>query len=100
MMDPTRRSVGNRAPESNSLQIGRRRGTEHLLTEIRAILPLTAAGYEQRGRGRSGVALCHDRSFPVAEAPHLYRRGDACYRMLAEGGTERGHVVLDDILVG
>lgn len=28
-----------------------------------------------------------------AEAPHLYRRGDYWYLMIAEGGTERGHSV-------
>ncbi len=27
------------------------------------------------------------------EAPHLYRRGDTWYLMVAEGGTERGHAV-------
>ena len=27
------------------------------------------------------------------EAPHLYRRGDDWYLMIAEGGTERGHAV-------
>lgn len=32
-----------------------------------------------------------DRRFP--EAPHLYRRGDYWYLVVAEGGTERGHGV-------
>ncbi len=27
------------------------------------------------------------------EAPHLYRRGDTWYLLIAEGGTERGHTV-------
>lgn len=35
----------------------------------------------------SGTGL----QFP--EAPHLYRRGDWWYLLLAEGGTERGHAV-------
>lgn len=35
----------------------------------------------------SGTGL----KFP--EAPHLYRRGDSWYLMIAEGGTERGHSV-------
>jgi xylan 1,4-beta-xylosidase len=35
----------------------------------------------------SGTGL----KFP--EAPHLYRRGDGWYLMIAEGGTERGHGV-------
>jgi xylan 1,4-beta-xylosidase len=35
----------------------------------------------------SGTGL----KFP--EAPHLYRRGDLWYLMIAEGGTERGHGV-------
>ena len=35
----------------------------------------------------SGTGL----KFP--EAPHLYRRGDTWYLMIAEGGTERGHAV-------
>jgi xylan 1,4-beta-xylosidase len=35
----------------------------------------------------SGTGL----KFP--EAPHLYRRGDYWYLMIAEGGTERGHSV-------
>ncbi len=35
----------------------------------------------------SGTGL----KFP--EAPHLYRRGDVWYLMIAEGGTERGHGV-------
>jgi len=35
----------------------------------------------------SGTGL----QFP--EAPHLYKRGDAWYLLIAEGGTERGHAV-------
>jgi len=35
----------------------------------------------------SGTGL----QFP--EAPHLYRRGDTWYLLIAEGGTERGHTV-------
>jgi beta-xylosidase len=35
----------------------------------------------------SGTGL----QFP--EAPHLYRRGDTWYLLIAEGGTERGHAV-------
>jgi xylan 1,4-beta-xylosidase len=35
----------------------------------------------------SGTGL----KFP--EAPHLYRRGDSWYLLIAEGGTERGHSV-------
>jgi len=31
--------------------------------------------------------------FMFPEAPHLYRRGDFWYLMIAEGGTERGHGV-------
>ncbi|WP_307807068.1 family 43 glycosylhydrolase [Naasia sp. SYSU D00057] len=31
--------------------------------------------------------------FKFPEAPHLYRRGDWWYLMIAEGGTERGHGV-------
>lgn len=35
----------------------------------------------------SGTGLAHP------EAPHLYRRGDWWYLLIAEGGTERGHAV-------
>ncbi|MEU4386307.1 family 43 glycosylhydrolase [Promicromonospora sp. NPDC023805] len=35
----------------------------------------------------SGTGLAHP------EAPHLYRRGDYWYLLIAEGGTERGHSV-------
>ncbi|PPL19153.1 glycoside hydrolase family 43 protein [Microterricola pindariensis] len=35
----------------------------------------------------NGTGLAH------AEAPHLHRRGDWWYLLIAEGGTERGHAV-------
>ncbi|AMB57608.1 glycoside hydrolase family 43 protein [Microterricola viridarii] len=35
----------------------------------------------------AGTGLAH------AEGPHLYRRGDWWYLLIAEGGTERGHAV-------
>lgn len=48
---------------------------------------------------RSGAALGAVRSLwsgtgmHAPEGPHLYRRGDYWYLMIAEGGTERGHAV-------
>lgn len=41
---------------------------------------------EPRGLSR-GTGLAHP------EGPHIYRRGDWYYLLLAEGGTERGHTV-------
>jgi len=68
---------------------------------------LTLSGKEFRHNGiqqvkgdlQAGAAVEPARSlwsgtglkFP--EAPHLYRRGDWWYLMIAEGGTERGHAV-------
>lgn len=39
------------------------------------------------------VALWPGTGLAYPEGPHLYRRGDWWYLLLAEGGTERGHAV-------
>ncbi|WP_433047103.1 family 43 glycosylhydrolase [Dactylosporangium sp. CS-033363] len=39
------------------------------------------------------VALWPGTGLAYPEGPHLYRRGDYWYLLLAEGGTERGHAV-------
>jgi beta-xylosidase len=60
---------------------------QHLgIQQVRVDLTAGKAMEEPRSLW-SGTGL----KFP--EAPHLYRRGDYWYLMIAEGGTERGHGV-------
>jgi xylan 1,4-beta-xylosidase len=62
-------------------------GGGHLgIQQVRADLTAGKALEEPRSLW-SGTGL----KFP--EAPHLYRRGDWWYLLIAEGGTERGHSV-------
>lgn len=49
--------------------------------------PVTGTSLEEPRRLWSGTGLEHP------EAPHLYRRGDWWFLMVAEGGTGRGHAV-------
>ena len=61
-------------------------GAHHGIQQVRVDLVAGRALEEPRSLW-SGTGL----KFP--EAPHLYRRGEFWYLMIAEGGTERGHGV-------
>ncbi len=62
--------------------VGRHRGIQQVRVDLAAARALEAPRTLWSGTG--GM-------FP--EAPHLYRRGDVWYLVVAEGGTERGHAV-------
>ncbi|MFF2053473.1 family 43 glycosylhydrolase [Leifsonia sp. NPDC058194] len=61
-------------------------GAHHGIQQVRVDLA-TGRTLEEPRSLWSGTGL----KFP--EAPHLYRRGDYWYLLIAEGGTERGHAV-------
>jgi xylan 1,4-beta-xylosidase len=63
-------------------QAGRHLGIQQVRVDLAAGQALDAPRSLWSGTGLK---------FP--EAPHLYRRGDLWYLMIAEGGTERGHAV-------
>jgi xylan 1,4-beta-xylosidase len=67
---------------TNSEQMGRHMGIQQVRVDLDAGKALEAPRSLWSGTGLK---------FP--EAPHLYRRGDHWYLMIAEGGTERGHSV-------
>jgi xylan 1,4-beta-xylosidase len=61
-------------------------GSHHGIEQVRVDLT-TGEALEAPRSLWSGTGL----QFP--EAPHLYRRGEFWYLLIAEGGTERGHAV-------
>jgi len=63
-------------------EIGEHKGIQQVRVDLAA-----GKALEEPRSLWSGTGL----KFP--EAPHLYRRGDQWYLMIAEGGTERGHGV-------
>ncbi len=63
-------------------KIGQHKGIQQVRVDLAA-----GKALEEPRSLWSGTGL----KFP--EAPHLYRRGDHWYLMIAEGGTERGHGV-------
>jgi beta-xylosidase len=63
-------------------QIGQHLGIQQVRVDLAAGKALEAPRSLWSGTGLK---------FP--EAPHLYRRGDSWYLVIAEGGTERGHSV-------
>jgi xylan 1,4-beta-xylosidase len=71
---------------SGLLTTGEQAGQHAGIQQVRVDLAAGKALEEPRSLW-SGTGL----KFP--EAPHLYRRGDYWYLMIAEGGTERGHAV-------
>ena len=48
---------------------------------------------DRRGARAQPRALWSGTGLHAPEGPHLYRRGDDWYLLIAEGGTERGHTV-------
>jgi beta-xylosidase len=67
---------------SNIEEMGHHKGIQQVRVDIQA-----GKALEEPRTLWSGTGL----KFP--EAPHIYRRGDYWYLMIAEGGTERGHGV-------
>jgi xylan 1,4-beta-xylosidase len=67
---------------TNGEQIGQHLGIQQVRVDLAAGKALEAPRTLWSGTGLK---------FP--EAPHLYRRGDYWYLLIAEGGTERGHSV-------
>ncbi|MEU6103697.1 glycoside hydrolase family 43 protein [Streptomyces flaveolus] len=70
----------------SGIQLTGEEGSHHGIEQVR--VDLTTGRALERPRSLwSGTGL----RYP--EAPHLYRRGDHWYLLIAEGGTERGHAV-------